>query len=238
MKVLLTCSQETINENIRSIEKSVLEFVFFPTIEFESVGSGKISLSGYEWLIISSRKVFDFLVGRINRAELKDIKIAAVGTSTKKYITRHGLPVEFTAAVQTGEGMALEFTQKFAPVKGKVLRPASELADNTVEDIFRKAGISIERINIYRPVIVSHSGDILQSVNNGDFDIPVFTSPSTWTNFKQLIPEYRQILDSKSIGVIGPVTAEALRNDGYHSLVMPEKYDLSGLLKKIEGELL
>lgn len=237
MKVLLTCSQETINENSRFIEKSLLEFVFFPTIEFEAVGSGKISLSGYEWLIISSRKVFDFLVGRINRAELKDIKIAAVGTSTEKHIARHGLPVDFTAAVQTGEDMALEFTRKFAPVKGKVLRPASELADNTVENIIGKAGIEIERINIYKPVIVSHSEEILQSVRNGDFDIPVFTSPSTWNNFKKLTPEYRQILENKPIGVIGPVTAEALRNDGYHNLVMPEKYDLFSLLKKIEGEL-
>lgn len=239
MKIVLTSSATTIKENKEIINSSKFKFILFPTIEFKPIRRLPVSLKNYEWLIISSRKVYDFLSPLIKSEELDEIKIAAVGEATFRYLKKKKVRVSFVSSVFTAEDFAFEFKKKFPEIKGKALRPVSSLAARGLEKILNDYGIGVDVVSIYKPVCPSYSGEEIKRIKEISFQAIIFTSPSTWYNFKQIFkPDSHRLLNGKIIGVIGPTTAKALEKDSYKKYIVPEKYTLANLIKKMEGELL
>lgn len=238
MKIVLTASSTTIEENREILSSSKCAFIFFPTIEFKPVRKEPINLKDYEWLIISSRKVYDFLLPLVKTQEMQEVKIAAVGEASSRYLQEKNLKVNFVSSIFTGADFAREFGKKFPGIKGKILRPVSTRAPREMEKILKKFGIEVDTIPLYEPFCPSYTEEEIQKIKEENFQGIIFTSPSSWHNFKRIIRhDYSQCMNGKIIGVIGPTTAKALEKDGYVNYVMPEKYTLAHVIKKLEGEL-
>ncbi|MFQ6069639.1 MAG: uroporphyrinogen-III synthase [Candidatus Aminicenantales bacterium] len=239
MKIIITASSTTIEENREVLNSSKCAFIFFPTIEFKPVRKKPVSLKNYEWVIISSRKVYDFLSPLVKKQELQKIKIAAVGESSSRYLQEKNLKVNFISSIFTGAEFAREFVEKFPGIKGKVLRPVSTHAPREMEKVLRKLGIEVDTVSLYEPVPPSYTEDRIQKLKEESFQGIIFTSPSSWYNFKHIFGhDYSQLLKDKIIGAIGPTTAKVLEKDGYDKYLMPEKYTLANVIKKMEGEML
>lgn len=238
MKIILTSSSSTIQENKDILDSSKFEFISFPTIAFKPLWKKRINLNEYEWLIISSRKVYDFLAPLVDRQELQEIKIAVVGEATSRYLKEKNVNVHFVSSTFTGEDFAWEFAKKFSGMKGKVLRPVSTHAPKTMEKILKKFSLEVDTFPLYATVCPPYTEEEKRKIKDLSFQGIVFTSPSTWHNFKRIFGlDHIPLLDGKTLAVIGPSTGKALEKDGYREYIMPEKHTLAELIKKLEGEL-
>ncbi|MBS3819061.1 uroporphyrinogen-III synthase [bacterium] len=238
MKILLTSSPFTVEKNKETLDKSKIEFLYFKTIEFKPIRKTPFDLKEYEWVIISSRSVYHFLSPLVKKEDWTKVKIAAVGEATSRYLRENNLEVEFVSSVFTGKAFAKEFINKYPSVKGKILRPVSSLASSELDNILKEAGMKVERVPLYKTVCPRYSSHEVEDLKKKNFKGIVFTSPSSWENFKKIMRDnIDSLLKQKVIAVLGPSTARALEKDGYTDYIMPSKYTLSHLITKMEGEL-
>ncbi|MFW6160734.1 MAG: uroporphyrinogen-III synthase [Acidobacteriota bacterium] len=236
MKILLVSSKETVEENTGVIRESRHDIISFPTLRFVPLEKKALRLEDYQWLIISSRKVFDFIRNLTGLEKLKKIKIAVIGEATAGYLEKYGLRADFMSSIYTGKEFARQFSQIKPKVMGRVLRPVSTEAPSEMEEILREAGVKVDRFPLYKTVYPRYSPEEVDFITRQNFQAVLFTSPSAWRNFKKIFKKnYRYFLNGKKIGVIGPKTAEALAGDGYRDVLIPEHHTLAGLLKIIEG---
>lgn len=239
MKILLVSSKETVEENTEIIRKSRHDIVSFTTLHFVPLERKTLRLEDYQWVVISSRKVFDFIRNLTGLEKLKKIKIAVIGEATAGYLEKHGLQADFMSSIYTGKEFARQFSQIKPKVMGRVLRPVSTEAPSEMEEILREAGIEVDRFLLYKTVCPQYSSKEVDFIIRQNFQAVLFTSPSGWRNFKRILNNnFRHFLNGKKIGVIGPKTAEALARDGYQEVLIPDNHTLAGLLKIIEGESL
>jgi uroporphyrinogen III methyltransferase/synthase len=91
---------------------------------------------------------------------------------------------------------------------------------------------------VYKTVLDTEAGDRLrQMILDKEIDIATFTSPSTVTNFiKQVGADYKELTSAIKIAVIGPVTADAIRDSGLDVDIMAEVYTIPGLVEAIVGK--
>lgn len=238
MKILITSSQFTVEKNKEIMEKSKLEFLHFKTIDFQSLRKTPIDLEEYEWVIISSRNVYHFLSPLVKKENWAKIKIAAVGEGTSRYLRENNLKVEYISSVFSGKTFAKEFVRDHPGVQGKILRPVSSLASSELDNILKEAGMKVERVSLYKTVCPQYSSYEVEAVKRKNFKGIIFTSPSTWKNFKRIMGDnFDSLLKQKVIAVLGPTTAKALEKDGYTDYIMPSKYTLPYLITQLEGEL-
>jgi len=237
MRILVISSPETIRENEDILKSVKLQFLFFPAIDFKPLRKDPLSLKAYEWLVVSSRKVLDFLIPLARKEELREIKVAAVGEATAHYLRRKNVRVDFVSQRFSGEHFAREFGEKYAGMKGKVLRPRSSRAPRKMEKILADFGIMVDSVPLYRTICPFYPEEKVRKIQETSIQGIIFTSPSTWRHFKRIFGDkYRPFLKDKIIGVIGPTTAKALKEDGYRRLIMPEKFTFRDLIIKLEGE--
>ncbi len=236
MKTLLISSEETVQENTGVIRESRHDIISFPTLRFVPLKKKTLRLEDYQWLIISSRKVFDFIRNLTGLEKLKEVKIAAVGEATARYLEKYGLRADFIPSVFTGKEFARQFSRIKPEITGPVLRPVSTEAPDEMEEILRESGIKVDRFPLYKTVYPRYSPEEVDFITRQNFQAVMFTSPSAWRNFKKIFKKnYRYFLNGKKIGVIGPKTAEALAGDGYRDVLIPEQHTLAGLIQIMEG---
>lgn len=236
MKILLVSSKKTIEENFEALHSSRCGIEVFPAIDFKSLRTRPLNLEGCEWLIISSRKVFDFLAHLCSRDDLKKLKIAAVGEATARYLRSQKVRVDFVSSRFTGKDFAQEFVALYPGTQGKILRPLSASASDEIEGIFREHGMDVEVFPLYKPVLPTFPEEEIARIKKEAFDGVAFTSPSAWENFKRLFgADYPRFLQNKVLGAIGPTTARAVEKDGCRINLMPETHTLAALIKKFEG---
>lgn len=239
MKILITSSQFTVEKNKEILNKSKLEFLHFKTIDFLPIRKTPFDLEEYEWVIISSGNVYHFLFPLVKKEDWPKVKIAAVGKATSRYLRENNLKVDFVSSVFTGKAFAKEFINKYPSVKGNILRPVSSIASSDLDNILKEAEMKVDRVPLYKTVCPRYSFQEVEAIRKKNLKGIIFTSPSTWKNFKKIMGDnIDSLLKQKIIAVLGPSTAKALEKDGYTDYIMPSKYTLPYLISKIEGELL
>jgi uroporphyrinogen-III synthase len=228
------------------ISSEKVNFVHFPTIEII-----EHELSLFEMEKIKNPDKYDFIIfTSINSVKyfLKyfdnnfskiccKAKVIAIGQKTASLLLKNNIDVDLIPHSSSSESIDALLTS--ALINNKlILIPGSNLSKTDLFNSLESKGALVDFVAIYDNVVPENiSQSFINRINLDDFDLFVFTSPSTFYNFVSIfkIENVLQFFAQKTIATIGPVTKEALQKDNLEVQIVPNEYNLTSLTKEIKN---
>lgn len=194
----------------------------------------------YDWIIFTSVHGVQFFLNRLSAlgfkpSILEPVRIAAVGPSTAAALETSGrkpdyIPQEYlTEKIANGLGDVRE---------KRILLPRTDIASKSLPEILRTLGARVDEVTAYRTLTPSNlSAEKLAPILAGGIDLVIFTSPSTVRNLARvLVAEDFAKLSKCRVACIGPVTAEAARELGFHVDILAKNHTIDSLVEEIVNE--
>lgn len=190
------------------------------------------NLEFFDWIFFTSKNgvsnFFRQLIDIKGDTELpKSVKLAAIGLKTGLELEYYGYAPEFISEENTGQEFLKRFREKYDPVGLKILLSLGNLADDT---LFNHLSIhnNTHRINVYQTIKPNRADpEILERLKNDQYDLIVFTSPSTFNNFCYFYD--RELIGKLKMGSIGSVTTRAIQDAGFEPLFTARKSNAEGI---------
>jgi uroporphyrinogen-III synthase len=195
------------------------------------------TLGAFAWVVFTSANaVTQFGQARAAVGSSKEplpCRVAAVGAGTAAACAKDGLSVAFQPSTALGETLAREL-----PIDSgqRVLWPRGSLAPDTLADILRERGASVDAPVVYRTVTNLDLLGIVDTMRDRRIDALTFTSPSTVRHFVDglaaagvrlaRLPE----AERPRVACIGPVTAAAAGECGLTVDAVADPSDDDGLV--------
>lgn len=218
--------------------------IHFPTIKiappesYDGLDRSIRQLSQYQWVIFTSANGVSFFLTRLRELgrdirDLKDIRICAIGPATAATIEKLGIRVDLVPDEYISEGVVREF-EKFNITGNRILLPRAEIARDVIPEGLAKLGATVDVVTAYRTVNSGKKKSELDSLmNEGKVDVITFTSPSTVTNFMEIMGRDYTIPPHVKIACIGPVTAAAVKKEGLPVDIIQDHYTIPGLVETL-----
>ncbi len=246
-RVVVTRALEQAEELVRRLEELGAEVVHAPSVRFEApldftrLDEGLRNLSLFHWLIFTSQNAVRFVASRMvelgpNVATLRASapKIAAVGEATAAAVRAAGFHVTYVASRSSGEALANELSDRLTGCR--ILLPRSDRARSELPNALRAAGADVTEVVAYRTLDspLAKSGQ-LEPILSGEVDVIAFASPSAFDAMADALgtAELRRIGKRAAFAVIGPVTAEAIREAGLTARITAKESSAAGLAAAI-----
>jgi hydroxymethylbilane synthase len=190
------------------------------------------NLEFFDWIFFTSKNgvsnFFRQLIDIKGDTELpKSVKLAAIGLKTGLELEYYGYAPEFISEENTGQEFLKRFREKYDPVGLKILLSLGNLADDM---LFNHLSIhnNTHRINVYQTIKPNRADpEILERLKNDQYDLIVFTSPSTFNNFCYFYD--RELIGKLKMGSIGSVTTRAIQDAGFEPLFTARKSNAEGI---------
>jgi uroporphyrinogen III methyltransferase/synthase len=220
--------------------------IHFPTIKivppenYQDLDQAIGRLPQYHWIIFTSANGVSFFLKRLKDLgrdirDLKDIRICTIGPATAATIENLGIRVDLVPEEFISEGVVKAF--RGFDIRGKkVLLPRAETARNVIPEGLTKLGAKVDVVTAYRTANSGRDKSELETLmNEGKVDVITFTSPSTVTNFMEIMGQEYGIPPHVKIACIGPVTAAAVKKAGLSVDIIQERYTIPGLVETLIG---
>ena len=241
-RILITRAQGQTEEFSSLLESYGAAIIPFPTIEIVPPGDwGPLDkaiekLDAYDWIIFTSVNGVRSFTQRLNDKgrdadALLGKKICAIGPRTQGELEKMGLTVTFMPTEYRAEGVADGLKKRGINGK-KILLPRAREARRILPDALREAGAVVNEVEAYRAVRPVKSKDSLETILKKGIDVVTFTSSSTVRNFMELLAD-KTALNGVTVAVIGPITAETVRNYGLEPVIAPAEYTIPALVEAI-----
>lgn len=166
------------------------------------------NIKKFDWIVFTSRYGVEYFFQRLKKnnydsRSLNNIKIAAIGNSTKTKLVEFGILADLVPEKESSEGLIERF--KKLNLEGKnIFLPRSDISDKGLAQKFEKLGANTVTSFAYRNVMPKDLPDL----NLKTFDEIIFTSPSTVRNFKK---RYKKAPKGVKIRWIGTVTKREIK---------------------------
>ncbi|HVO64864.1 MAG TPA: uroporphyrinogen-III C-methyltransferase [Syntrophales bacterium] len=218
--------------------------IHFPTIKiapaesYEGLDQAIGHLSQYQWIIFTSANGVDFFLKRLKEMgrdlrDMKDIQICAIGPATAAKIVKLGIRVDVVPEEFISEGIVREF-EKLNLKGSSVLLPRAEMARDVIPEGLAKLGAKVDIVTAYRTVNSGRDkAELEKLIREGKVDVITFTSPSTVTNFIEIMGQNYVMPSQIKIACIGPVTAAAVKKAGLQVDILQERYTVPGMVEKL-----
>ena len=206
-RVIVTRPREHAEPLARRLEELAFEVVRCPLIELERVGPAAVDVTGYEWVVVTSRRGAHELVGRLT-GQLG--KVAAIGPGTAAALREHGIEPALVPKTSTQEGLVAELPKP----PGRVLFAGAEDARPYLAE-----QLAADTVVLYR------TREQLPS-EPPEGDLVVLASPSAARAFAKLGLEIPAI-------TIGPETTREARALDLLVAAEAESHDLDGLVAAV-----
>jgi uroporphyrinogen III methyltransferase/synthase len=245
-RIVVTRARAQASDLVRRLADLGAECLEYPTIEVAPVKDlGPLDraiekIDQYDWLVFTSvngvRFFFERLsaLGRDVRA-LGRLKTAAIGPATAAALKERGLNTDIMPESYRAESIAAVF--KGLDVAGsKILLPRADGARPVLPLELSRMGARVEEIITYRTHPADHSAaELIAKLENRKVDVITFTSSSTATNFRALLPDARfeQLLQGVTVASIGPITTETAQKLGFTVRLTADTYTIPGLVESI-----
>jgi uroporphyrinogen-III synthase len=204
LTIILTRPAERSEQLAARLRTFGFEVLVSPLLELESIETGPVDVSGYDWLVLTSitgaRELRRRAVGEPRR-------VAAIGQATA---TAWGGRVDLVPKVSTQEGLLEELPRP----AGRVLFAGAEDARRLLADELEADFVSLYRTRAVQPREPLHG------------DLVVLASPSAARAFAAL----RLSIPAVSIG---PETTAAADSAGLRVLRQAPTHDLDGLVAAV-----
>lgn len=194
------------------------------------------NLGEFQWIIFTSKNgVTSFFKQLIeingNTSLPESIKVAVIGQKTAAELDYYGYAPHLTGDKNSSEELGNEFIEKHNPKGLNLLFPLGNLADNTLENKLSEWN-KVKRINIYNTVKPAETNKkILDSISKNQYDLIVFTSPSSFNNFCYFYTEKE--VSKLKIASIGETTTKAIFKTGVTPLITANQSNAEGLCNSI-----
>lgn len=227
---------------LRKLGATVLEIPFIEIRKprsFEPLDSALLNLSGYDWLILTSVNGVEAMWARLaelrlTEANLKHLRIAAIGPATKKSIELRGGKVDVVPKEYVAESVVHSLRRR---VKGKrVLLVRAKVARDVIPRELRKAGAQVDVVEAYETIVPQASRSRLRRALRNPRQRPhvvTFTSSSTVRNFVTLLGSRKPSLEGIQLASIGPVTSSTLRELRLRADIAAKEFTIPGLVEAI-----
>ena len=244
--IIVTRARAQASDLVERLTLLGAECIEFPTIAIESpqdqrpLDEAIDRIKSYNWIIFTSvngvSHFFDrlFAKGKDLRA-LGHLRTAAIGPATADLMKSYGLISDIVPESYRAESVVEAFKQE--DVKGqKILLPRAEQARPILPTELNRMGAQVDEVTAYYTRAVDENADeLIQKLDAGSVDIVTFTSSSTVTNFKALLPPDRflELMKDVTVASIGPITTETAEKLGFTVHTTAEKFTIDGLCQAI-----
>jgi uroporphyrinogen III methyltransferase/synthase len=241
-RILVTRAREqasALSEQLRVLGADPIEF---PTIRIAPPEDGYAALDealgdlSYEWVVFTSANgvahVFERLAARGRDARaFGRVKVAAIGPATADALRARGIVADFVPSEFVAEAVAAQFPET---VDGqRILIPRAAEARETLPEIWRAAGATVDVVPAYRTLLETEGADAARAMlANGEIDVITFTSSSTVRNFVTAM-DGTPVPASTLVAAIGPITAETCRERIREPDCTADAYTVDGLIEAL-----
>lgn len=162
------------------------------------------NIEEFNWIVLTSRYGVEHFFKRLNATGfdsrvLKNIKVAAIGNSTKKRLEDFGIIADLVPKNEASQGLLEEFAKINISGK-KIFLPRSDLSDKGLTEGLKERGAKVTASVAYRNIEPCDLPDLELCA----FDEIMFTSPSGVRNF---VKRYGNNIPKKvKVTCIGDIT--------------------------------
>ena len=239
--VVITRPEEQAADLGALLREAGARVIYFPTIKivppdrFDDLDRTIDTIGTYDWIIFTSANGVKFFFERFHERgkdirDLKGLGICTIGPATAGSIGNLGLRVDIVPDEYISEGVVQAFEGQNLQGK-RVLLPRAEIARDIIPEGLSKLGATVDVVTAYRTVNSGRKKDELYDlIKQNKVDVVTFTSPSTVTNFIDIIGRDEKLPESIKIACIGPVTSTAAQEAGLNVDIMQRPYVISGLV--------
>jgi uroporphyrinogen-III synthase len=231
-----------LSAELRKLGATVIEIPFIEIRKprsFHDLDLALMNLDNYDWLILTSvngvEAMWERLKNlRLEKADFKHLRIAAIGPATEKAIDDRGVKVDVVPKEYVAESVVRSLRKR---VKGKrVLLVRAKVARDVIPRELRKAGAQVDVAEAYETIVPQSSRTRLRAALKNPQRSPhviTFTSSSTVRNFMALMGPRGAKLDGIRFASIGPVTSSTLRDLGLRADIKAKEFTVLGLVDAI-----
>ena len=190
------------------------------------------NLEFYDWIFFTSKNgvtnFFKQLIDAKGHTELPEtVKLAAIGTKTGLELEYYGYAPAFVSEDNTAEEFINRFCAKYQPENLGILLSLGNLADNILQERL-SVNNTTHRINVYQTVKPDQAdAEIIERLRNDQYDLIIFTSPSTFRNFCSFYEQ--ELIGKLKMASIGTVTTQAIQEAGFEPLFTAKKSNAEGI---------
>ncbi|MDR7545175.1 MAG: uroporphyrinogen-III synthase [Armatimonadota bacterium] len=241
-RILVTRPRAQSRPLVRRLQALGAEAHVVPAISIEAPRAGGpldqalLGLGDYDWVVVTSANGARACISRAGSLGV-DLSAtpprwAAIGPATARVLRRAGVAVAMTPSRFLTEAIADELHD----VRGRrILLPRTEAAPPGLAEALRRRGAAVDEVAAYRTVLApTRSQARLCALLDGrGVDTVIFTSASTVRGLLRLLGDRRDALRQMDIACIGPVTAAAVRQEGFDPSVVAEEHTVQGLVSAL-----
>jgi hydroxymethylbilane synthase len=243
-RVVVTRAAEQAEEMHAQVRHLGAEPVPYPTIayappeapELLDAALRELLGGGYHWLVLTSATGVRAVAERLRHLNGGDVptlpatlQVGVVGPTTAAVCAEL---LGAQPAVVPDTFVAEELAAALGQLSDqRVLLAQANLARPVLAEQLRKGGAQVDAVTAYRTMPASGGADVPALLAAGNIHAITFTSSSTVRNFVQRVgPEALNHARRTVIACIGPVTAEAAREEGLEPTLVAEPSTVEGLL--------
>ncbi|MDR3611153.1 MAG: uroporphyrinogen-III synthase [Ignavibacteriaceae bacterium] len=242
--IVITRAVETSRESAKIFTQLGAEVITFPTLDivppdsWEQFDEFILNKNKIDFIIFTSAhavKMFSKRLEELNTSlNFKNIKVVAVGTKTSAICEKYGIPLDIVPNNFSSEGVISELL-KFKLNKKIIFIPRSAIGREELPGGLEELGAIIKSVPVYNVAIPSETSIApnIENLQKNRPDLYIFTSPSTFENFLQILNITDPVLyfSGVLIAAIGPTTRVAVENRNLKVNIIPEEYTIEGLAK-------
>jgi uroporphyrinogen III methyltransferase/synthase len=211
-----------------------------PPLDWSELDLALNHMDRYSWLVFTSVNGVKFFFDRLFALD-KDVRIlgniqtAAIGPATAEELLRFGIKCDIIPDSYQAESVVSAF-EKVDVAGQNILLPRAAEARPILPEKLTKMGARVHEIAVYHTQPVSdHADRLIEELEKKSIDIITFTSSSTVSNFKSLLPADRflELINGILIASIGPITTETAERLGFTVNITAESYTIPGLVEAI-----
>jgi len=244
--IVITRTVEQSKESSEVFRQLGANIIIFPTldivppdswVEFDTAVTSKLKI---DFIIFTSAHAVKMFVKRSEELgivfDFNRIKIVAVGNKTSAVCEKNKIPVHIIPKKFSGAGVIDELSNY--DLKGKIIFiPRSAIGREELPVGLERLGAILKTAPVYNVSLPSEEKikNNLEILKNNKPDLFIFTSPSTFENFLQIISVSDPVkyFNNYDVAAIGPTTKTAIENKSVHVNIIPDEYTIDGLAKAI-----
>ncbi len=234
LTVAVTRARASASGLSRRLESLGAHVVQAPVIRTVPLPGPAPELAPYDLLCLTSPAGVGALFERLRTAgvdarALAGARVAAIGPGTAAALGEHGILADVVPDRSVAEGLVAALADVQPPVRRALIARARE-GREVLPDALRAQGAEVDVLTLYETVAEAPPEHILREALMADYI--AFTSASTVRFFLQAAGSADFSPDARIVS-IGPITSEALREQGLQPHIEASDHDIDGLVQAL-----